>query len=503
MATKRQRLSIEDKWNLIQAIDKGVPRVQLMKDFNLKHQSNISMILNKRTEIEQQMEKGVSVKVKTIRSSKFPMIDKDLRDFVADMNTRGGTVPHSLLKEKAKDLAVKYQVQDEFMASDGYLQKFMKRQGIACVTSAGDAANVDQIVVSAWKATLPSLIQGYSASDVFNCDELGLFFKLTPSRTYAVKGESFRTGKNSKERVTLLLAANMSGTEKLPPLMIGKSEKPRCFNKIKRKPIAYRWNRKAWMTSVLFEEWLHKFDFNMKNQKRKILLFMDNCSAHSVTAKLTHVKVLFLPANTTSVLQPLDQGIIKCFKCFYRKRLVRHLLSELEANKDKKVEEVKIDLLLASKWTNSAWNDVTEATVRNCFRKAGFRNEEEEEEAEIEFPSLEALGGETVSTEEFLGADDSVCVSGSHIENIPVQDSARDDDQSDDEEEDEVVAQVEPSNSEAMRALLTLKSFMLFKDNNTQDKSFDQMDDFIHKCIREGMVQTKISDVFPVITSQQ
>lgn len=36
-------------------------------------------------------------------------------------------------------------------------------------------------------------------------------------------------GKLSKDRVTLLLAANMSGTEKCKPLMIGKSKKPRCF----------------------------------------------------------------------------------------------------------------------------------------------------------------------------------------------------------------------------------------------------------------------------------
>jgi hypothetical protein len=38
----------------------------------------------------------------------------------------------------------------------------------------------------------------------------------------------------------------------------------------------YRNNTKAWMNSLIFKEWLLKFDRKMKRQNRKVILFLDN-----------------------------------------------------------------------------------------------------------------------------------------------------------------------------------------------------------------------------------
>ncbi|CAB0031069.1 unnamed protein product [Trichogramma brassicae] len=54
----------------------------------------------------------------------------------------------------------------------------------------------------------------------------------------------------------------------------------------------------------------------MRDAKRKVILFMDNAGPHPDNMQLTNVKIIFLPPNTTSVSQPLDQGIIKNFKNF-------------------------------------------------------------------------------------------------------------------------------------------------------------------------------------------
>jgi hypothetical protein len=56
-------------------------------------------------------------------------------------------------------------------------------------------------------------------------------------------------------------------------------------------------------------------DRRMASKSRKILLFLDHCPAHSKDVRnLKNVQVKFFPANTTSVLQPMDQGIIKALK---------------------------------------------------------------------------------------------------------------------------------------------------------------------------------------------
>jgi hypothetical protein len=90
--------------------------------------------------------------------------------------------------------------------------------------------------------------------------------------------------KNSKERVTILLGSNMISTNKIKLQLIGKSAKPRCFKGIKTFPLNHESNKKAWMTSALFEKWLSNFD--KKKRGKKVLLLIDNCTAHNTKKKI-------------------------------------------------------------------------------------------------------------------------------------------------------------------------------------------------------------------------
>lgn len=177
---------------------------------------------------------------------------------------------------------------------------------------AGEAASVNDEDVDAWLRKNIPAIASYSKSEVYNADETSLFYEMLPSKTHALKGESCSGGKHSKSRVTVLLRANMNGSDQQEPFIIGKSRKPRCFGNYV--PMRYRHNNKAWMTQDLFAERLIEFDQDMARKKRNVLLVLDDCSAHRVQPPLTAVNVLFLPPQCHIKDAAFGRGHNQCFQ---------------------------------------------------------------------------------------------------------------------------------------------------------------------------------------------
>lgn len=128
------------------------------------------------------------------------------------------------------------------------------------------------------------------------------------------------------------------------------------------------------MTSEIYEKWLVKLDKKFASQKRNILLFVDNCPAHpkDVEDKLKNIKLAYFPPNMTSLLQPMDQGIIQNLKQHYRKRIVLKVLANMEEG-----VSTTVTLLDAIRKLSKTWNvNVKKQTIANCFRKAGFATDE-------------------------------------------------------------------------------------------------------------------------------
>ena len=92
--------------------------------------------------------------------------------------------------------------------------------------------------------------------------------------------------------------------------------------------------------------------------------------------------VHFLPPNTTAVLQPMDQGVIHCFKMWYKKLLLGKMVEAIDSGSD-----YKVDVLVAMKITAKAWDNVSGDCIANCFRHAGWETGSSTEEAEL--PEIE------------------------------------------------------------------------------------------------------------------
>ncbi|XP_052699761.1 tigger transposable element-derived protein 4-like [Crassostrea angulata] len=236
-----------------------------------------------------------------------------------------------MLTAKAEEFAEKLDITN-FKASVGWLENFKSRQGISFKRVCGEEKSVDTQSTDTvlWNEKLPNILQAYTPDNIYNADETGIFYKMLPDKTMEFKDVNCHVGKKNKERITAMVCANMSGTDKVPLLVIGRASNPRCFKHVKSLSVEYYSNKKAWMTSEIFTEWVKKLEKKMLRKKRKIALIVDKCPAHPKIAGLKAVELVFLPPNTTSKTQPMDQGIIQNLKVHYRKRVLLKFIKAID-----------------------------------------------------------------------------------------------------------------------------------------------------------------------------
>ena len=318
---------------------------------------------------------------KKFKASLYSGVDQALRAWFKGNRARKVPISGDLLLAKAADIARSVNLNPPSM---GFINSFKKRHEILFRRIHGESGDADEQGKEEWlKENLP-LIMSYAPSDVYNMDETGLFFRALPSGTLCFKEEVVKGTKTSKDRITLAVTVNMDGSYK-ELLAIGKSANPRCFRK-KPPVLPYMATSKAWQTVKTFKGWIKEFDNRRRLQNKHVILLLDNAPVHiherhtsllgEVTPKvnLTNTTVIMLPPNSTSILQPCDQGIIRCHKGHYRKLLCQKILARMdrgEIDSVKKMNEV-VSLSDALMLARMAWEKVTPKSISNCWKHGGF-----------------------------------------------------------------------------------------------------------------------------------
>lgn len=380
---KRQRnvLNIEDKVKIINEHSKNNVSVKMIaQKYEVGIQTVYDIIKNKDKFLKFCAESDSVVGFrnrKTLKTAEEPKVDLALYEWFRQERFKGTPITGLMIREKAKIYHTKLNIHSECEYSNGWLQKFKNRHGIKRLNAEGEKSSADYVSATMFVEQLNELIStaNLTSEQIYNGDETGLFWKCLPESSLVCHNERFIDGhKVSKERLTTLVCANAAGTHKCKALVIGKSARPRALKNVYELPVIYKANSKAWVTQQIFLEWFNK-NFvpevreHFKNigltDDSKILLLLDNCPAHPDVHdfKAKNVIVKYLPPNCTSLIQPMDQGVIWSFKCHYRKTIVQKLVSSNNREDFKKEFNIKKAL-----WSiDNAWDAVTSEVLKNAW----------------------------------------------------------------------------------------------------------------------------------------
>ena len=121
---------------------------------------------------------------------------------------------------------------------------------------------------------------------------------------------------------------------------------------------------------------MSSFNLKVRSRNRFIFLLLDNAGCHPIIlqGKYSNIKIVFLPPNTTSKLQPLDLGIICNFKTRYCRLFLQHVIARMDTATCASDVISSINILMAIRWI-LLWRKVKATTITKCFQKAGILNE--------------------------------------------------------------------------------------------------------------------------------
>ena len=130
------------------------------------------------------------------------------------------------------------------------------------------------------------------------------------------------------------------------------------------------------MDTEIFSWWFHKQFVPFVRAKlsdmgleEKAILFLDNCLAHPEAEDLISndgkITARFFRPNVTTLIQPMDQGVLESMKRVYRKNLLRDRISKTSNEMIPFLKE--INMLDVIKRISIAWDQVASDSIRKSW----------------------------------------------------------------------------------------------------------------------------------------
>ena len=233
-------------------------------------------------------------------------------------------------------------------------------------------------------------------------------------------------------------------------------------------------------TLNFFSDYARRLDAKFHVEGRKVALVIDNCTAYPNVDNLKAIELDFLPPNTTSKTQPMDQGGIRALKAFYCTNALRRQIKYIDAGRT----TPKINILEAMRILVRSWDAVSANTVKNCFRKTGISEEtqlaninDEDDPFKLlgenvnEFKSRGLVDGD-LTGDDYVNIDFEVCTSetsaitdGEILDSVLINDYAEEEEETDEQPND--APPEKPKLSEIANAIKLLEYWSVFENSGT------------------------------------
>ncbi|NXJ28150.1 TIGD5 protein, partial [Dicrurus megarhynchus] len=350
----RRAYSIKDKLQAIERVKKGERQASVCRAFGvpggtlrgwLKDEAKLRWFL-------EQLGGEVGTQRKKMRLANEEEIDRAVYAWFLALRQHGVPLSGPLIQAQAEAFARQiYGPECTFKASHGWFWRWQKRHGISSqrIYGEGGLPAEPEHAPAARTEVLPDA-GGYGDEQIYNANITRLFWKLLPSAGISASQRRLARG----ERVTVLLAANLTGSHKLKPLVIGGLRDPASLRHHNQEkfPACYRYSPEARLAPVLLRAWFFE-DFvpGVKRylrrsclQQRAVLL-LSSAPSHSGSGAEDSpplqtpdgsIRALFLSKGSSGsglagaggrIPAPLEQGVVSAFKQLYKRELLRLAVS--------------------------------------------------------------------------------------------------------------------------------------------------------------------------------
>ncbi|XP_053973134.1 uncharacterized protein LOC128873530 [Hylaeus volcanicus] len=331
MSVKRMKprvyLTLQQRHDILQQIEVGVPMIQLANDYNVNSMT-IRRIRSNAAQIRQQSQLMGIKNQKKFRMPVLRQLDMRLYAWYLHRRTIDDHVTDSMLQAKAKELNEQFGGPSSFTGSRGWIWRFKRRHGInppkyhdECTNNTGTEGDFP------WNSLQQMEEDEMELENFYNMNEMDLAWRVVPRKTLEEK-------KVFKHRMTTHRLDSIE-MQNLSSLVTYEYERSRdLMNCRNRLPVVFKARRNIWTDRNEFADWFENYfkPAVRRHQIRrgaggKVFLLLDKCRINVLPPPLRRqddIELVYFSTNMAG--PPTGQEIVERTRRSFGRIMLRKIL---------------------------------------------------------------------------------------------------------------------------------------------------------------------------------